>query len=294
MLNQHFIDPQGVATGVAMRRGAATSRSHASLLCSPRGLADQRADLFNAMMIIAHDLRGPLTNLSLMVELIEAHSCKHSAERVAVVSRKAQALIDGLATTLDGFLRRVRETGDPMSFTPVPVDLAEVVLDAIRCNEMIAHSRGIAFDCAGVVTSYVHGDPALLREAAGNLINNAVKHAPRGSTVTCLAQCYSGHAVVQIQDEGPGLTPNDLGKVFRPFATLSARSKGKPSSCGLGLWIVRLIAERHGGRVAAKSRGRGHGAVFSLYLPAASGHALSHQAATGLAPGSGTPMDGAP
>ena len=225
------------------------------------------AGLLNALTIIAHDLRGPLTNLSLMIELIETQAQMRVLDKVATTSKKAQDLIAELECLLEGFLRRAQETGDPLSFKPARVDLAEVIRMSVALNQATAQSRNVTFDCSGIEPSVISGDRSLLREAVSNLVSNAVKYAPTGSTVTCSVAVDANEAVIKVQDEGQGLTEYDLKRAFRPFTTLSARYAGKGSSWGLGLWIVRLIAERHGGQVAAASHGTWRGSEFSLHLP---------------------------
>jgi len=251
---------------VARRFPAGRPRGAASLPPS-RQQPQQGSGLLNALTIIAHDLRGPLTNLSLMIELIETQAQMRALDKVATTSKKAQDLIRELECLLEGFLRRAQETGDPLAFKPARVDLAEVVRMAVALNEAAAQNRGVTFHCAGIEASVISGDRSLLREAVGNLVNNAAKYAPAGSTVTCSVAIDAGQAVIKVQDEGQGLTEYDLKRAFRPFTTLSTRYAGKGSSWGLGLWIVRLIAERHGGQVAAASHGNWRGSEFSLHLP---------------------------
>jgi signal transduction histidine kinase len=238
--------------------------------CQPTAAARQPKDaaLLNALTIIAHDLRGPLANLAVLVELIETYVQMQAHDRVRASTQKAHEMIETLDGMLNGFLQRARETGDPLSFKAGLVDLAEVAACAAELNQPIAESRGIAIDCKAARPLVIGGDKRLLIEAVDNLVGNAVKHAPAGSTVTIEVAQSGRSAVIAVSDQGQGLTELDLKRAFRPFATLSARYKGKGSSWGLGLWIVRLIAERHGGHVDASTRGPGRGARFEVALPA--------------------------
>lgn len=224
--------------------------------------------LLNALTIIAHDLRGPLANLSLLIELIETHAQMQSLAAVAQSSLKAQEMIQALDGLLNGFLQRARDTGDPLSFKPSLVNLADVVSNAVELNRPVAESRGVTFECANVVPYVIKGDAGLLGEAIENLIGNAVKHTREGSHVTCEVTAAGREAIVRISDDGDGLSSADLKRAFRPFATLSPKYDGKSTSWGLGLWIVRLIAERHGGRVEVATGGIRRGTRFSLHLPA--------------------------
>ena len=225
------------------------------------------AALLGALTIIAHDLRGPLANLSVLLELIETYVQMQAHERIAATTQKAQEMIDALDGLLNGFLQRTRDTGDPLSFQPTLVDLVDVVRGASELNRPVAESRGITIDCAGACHSVVTGDKRLLTEAVGNLVGNAVKYAPAGSTVTCATSRNGRDAVIAVSDAGQGLSAFDLKRAFRPFTTLSAKYDGKGSSWGLGLWIIRLIAERHGGHVEVSPTEAGGGARFELHLP---------------------------
>jgi two-component system, OmpR family, sensor histidine kinase SenX3 len=225
------------------------------------------AALLGALTIIAHDLRGPLANLSVLIELIETYAQMQAHDRLKATTQKAQDMIEALDSMLNGFLQRTRETGDPLSFKSNLVDLADVVGDAADVNRPVAESRDITIVCKGHGISAVSGDGRLLTEAVGNLIGNAVKYAPVGSTVTCETYRSGGDAVIAITDAGQGLSELDLKRAFRPFTTLSAQYDGKGSSWGLGLWIVRLIAERHGGHVDVSANRTGQGARFELHVP---------------------------
>ena len=224
--------------------------------------------LLNALTIIAHDLRGPLANLSILLELIETYVQMQAYDRLRHSTKKAQAMIEALDALLCGILQRVRETGDPLAFKPVLVDLADIVNSAVEQNRPLAASRNVGIECSGAQAFALHGDKRLLIEAVDNFAGNAVKHTPEASIVTCEVVPKGRDVVVRISDEGQGLTELDLKRAFRPFATLSAKYKGKGASFGLGLWIVRLIAERHGGHVDVTTKGPRLGASFELHLPA--------------------------
>jgi len=228
---------------------------------------DKSAACLGALTIVAHDLRGPLANLSVLIELIEAYAQVQAFDRVKVATGRAQAVIDALDEMLNGFIRRTRETGDPLAFKAAMTDAADVVNAAVDLNRPLAESRDIVIDVAAVHPCAVLGDGRLLAEAVGNLVGNATKYAPAGSTVSCTVERRDEECVISVGDEGQGLSGTDLARAFRPFTTLSATYDGKGRSWGLGLWIVRLIAERHGGHVEARSRGAGGGAQFEIHLP---------------------------
>ena len=267
MLSHSSVGTTNFIAALALRHQGVNFNGPAAAGEPIRSPPQQSTGMLNALTIIVHDLRGPLTNFSLMIELLETQARMHALDKVAVTSKKAQELIGELECLMEGFLRRAQETGDPLSFKPARVDLAEVVRMSVALNQAAAQSRNVTFDCSGVEAGAISGDRSLLREAVSNLVSNAVKYAPAGSKVICTVAIDADQAVIKVRDEGQGLTELDLKRAFRPFTTLSTRYAGKGSSWGLGLWIVRLIAERHGGQVAAGSHGASCGSEFSLHLP---------------------------
>jgi two-component system sensor histidine kinase SenX3 len=223
------------------------------------------AGLLDALTIIAHDLRGPLANLSVLLELIEAHAQVQSYDRVKPCAEKALDIVSSLDGMIRAFLQRTREHGDPLAFSPALVDLGEVVRRAADLNRPIGERRAVAFDLTGVRPLVVEGDERLLIEALDNIMSNSV--APAGSTVSCTVEASGREAAIHIRDEGKGLDELALKRAFRPFAASSARSRLRGTSFGLGLWIVRLIVERHGGRIEVETGRARAGTSFAITLP---------------------------
>ena len=109
-------------------------------------------------------------------------------------------------------------------------------------------------------------DPHRLRQVIDNLISNAIKFSPPGSTVQVSAQRMPSGWRINVQDEGPGVTPSDRERLFQDFARLSARPTGGEKSTGLGLAITRRVVEAHNGQIGVDSE-PGHGANFWFTLP---------------------------
>ncbi|KAB2850045.1 MAG: HAMP domain-containing histidine kinase [Hyphomicrobiaceae bacterium] len=232
---------------------------------SPATVPAKDAAFLNSLSIVTHDLRGPLANLGLLMEMIGGLIGMGAYDRAATSARKARGLISTMSGMLDGYLERARTSGDPLTVMPTLVDLGEVIKTAIELNRPKAEVRGVKFDCSAARPFAVSGDHRLLTEAVENLIGNAVRHSPHGGTVFCSVEGKTGSVVIKVRDEGAGLGDVELARALRPFSSLSKASGGE--SRGLGLWIVRLIAERHGGAIEAR-RAKGTGTTFALRLPA--------------------------
>jgi signal transduction histidine kinase len=112
-------------------------------------------------------------------------------------------------------------------------------------------------------------DADRMREAIDNLISNAIKYSPIGGRISVLVNDEDSKTVIRVADEGAGLSPEDLSRLFGRFQRLSAKPTAGESSTGLGLSIVKRIVDMHGGKVTANSAGPGQGSTFTIILPAA-------------------------
>jgi two-component system phosphate regulon sensor histidine kinase PhoR len=114
----------------------------------------------------------------------------------------------------------------------------------------------------------VDGDPAKLHDIVRNLVENAVNYSPDGADVMLAAARANGKYTITVADSGPGIPPEDLGRVFERFYRVD-KSRSRPGGTGLGLAIVRHLVELHGGEARAENAPAG-GAVFTITLPAGS------------------------
>jgi signal transduction histidine kinase len=117
------------------------------------------------------------------------------------------------------------------------------------------------------------GDHDRLREAVDNLVSNAIKYSPPGTGIDISLERQDGRASIKVKDQGAGLSPEDMSRLFGRFQRLSAKPTAGESSTGLGLSIAKRIVELHGGTIQASSGGPGAGATFEIVLPATGGRA---------------------
>ncbi|RPJ74952.1 MAG: response regulator [Acidobacteria bacterium] len=115
------------------------------------------------------------------------------------------------------------------------------------------------------------GDPDRLQQVAWNLLSNAIKFTPAGGRVVASLDAVSGHVELRVSDTGVGLSPSFIPHMFQRFRQHDSSTTRSHGGMGLGLAIVRHLVELHGGTVGVSSRGEGHGATFTVRLPARKG-----------------------
>jgi signal transduction histidine kinase len=196
---------------------------------------------------IAHDLRTPLTRLRFRIDSLPDDEQK----------AKIEADIDQMEAMISAALTFVRDASRPGERTPL--ELSSLVESL--CDEMAETGAKTQMDAAEKVV--VEGDPMALRRLFANLLENAVKF---GGRARARVFCDAGNAVVEIDDDGPGIPPADAEKVFEPFYRREPSRSRQTGGIGLGLAVVRSIARGHGGDVVLVNR-NGGGLTARVLLP---------------------------
>ena len=224
-------------------------------------------DLKNTFLgIAAHDLRNPIGAIQTSVDLLMDPAFGISEEdRVSLLQRMGRYTRHMLAL-LDDLLEVTQIESGKLSLNLEPVNLRGFLDEAVQQHAMLAASKGTQVLLQAVPEGQVMVDPLRLRQVVDNLISNAVKFSPPGSTVRVNAERILAGWQVNVQDEGPGITEQDRNRLFQDFARLSAKPTGDEKSTGLGLAISRRVVEAHGGRIGVNS-GPGQGATFWFTLP---------------------------
>jgi two-component system phosphate regulon sensor histidine kinase PhoR len=216
---------------------------------------------------VSHELRTPLTAIRGYLEALADATPEESRRFLEIVSRhtlRMERLVRDLLrlARLDAGQETLERVPCPVEslFTAVEADLADLIASR---RQQVEHD--VAADAA-----CVPGDPAKLQDAIRNLLENATNYSPEGGRIRLQARRAADRIVLTVIDEGPGIPPDDLTRIFERFYRVdkSRTRDGKdPGGTGLGLSIVRHLVELHGGRVRAENRA-GHGAVFTIELPA--------------------------
>ncbi len=209
----------------------------------------------------SHELRTPLAIVRGSVEDLR----RNADQPVSVVGSALDDIegeVDRLTALVDDLLLLARTNSGVLELAAEPTDLAELALDASGVLLSAADRRGVRIEVDAQPVPLI-ADPARLRQLMTILLDNAVRHAPEGSTVEVGVAAVDGSGRLRVEDRGPGFRPEDLPRAFDRFW----RAPDAPAGgTGLGLSIAAWIAERHGGAVTASNRAGG-GARLEVVLP---------------------------
>ena len=212
----------------------------------------------------SHELRTPLANLRAELEL--ALRRERSAEDLERVVRSAAEETENLSRLAEDLLVLARADRGRLPVRRERVDLAELVGSVIDGFRPRAAEKGVGIESriAGGMSAEL--DPLRMRQALGNLIDNALRHTARGGAIAVEAARANGQLSVEVSDSGPGFAPEFLPRAFEPFARSDPSRTRPDGGVGLGLAIVRVVAEAHGGVAEAANRSGG-GAAVTLRIP---------------------------
>jgi two-component system sensor histidine kinase KdpD len=214
---------------------------------------------------ISHDLRTPLASVlgaaSTLRDLDAALAPEAKAELLATIIAEAERLNRFIANLLD----MTRLEAGAVAPNLAPQDVAEIVDTALRRVEAVLANHRVAVDLAPDLPT-LRLDPVLFEQVLFNLLDNAAKYAPAGSTVTLRARRESGRVRLEILDEGDGLPESEVERVFDKFHRVRKSDRVRAGT-GLGLAIARGFIEAMGGTITAANRRDRGGAVFTVMLP---------------------------
>jgi len=219
----------------------------------------------DVVTLVTHELRTPLTAIQGFSELLETFEVDPEQQRKMHVAINEES--KRLARLIDDYLdiTRLESGARPLQLTVV--DINELIERTVSLLDPLAARRGIRILRRFVDDPpYVKVDSNLVARALTNLVANAIKFGPEGSQVLIAARMDRNTLTIEVSDEGPGILPDELARVFEKFYRVPSVERDGPAGTGLGLALVREIAELHHGRASGTSI-HGKGSIFTLCLP---------------------------
>ena len=218
-----------------------------------------------AIHFVAHEMRSPLTAIQGSSELMGRY--KLPEEKRAQMAQMINAESKRLARMIQTFLDVERLGEGEMQLKRETFELTALVQVCLDRARPLADRKRIPIELASMENTTLTGDRELMEYALYNLLTNAVKYSPPETTVTIRA-AKQGHSVhLSVRDQGVGIEPSDLKKIFQKFYRTRSAEKGPEMGTGIGLSIVEQIVTHHGGRIEVESS-PGAGSCFTMVLPA--------------------------
>lgn len=225
--------------------------------------SEERARLLNVM---AHELNNPLTSLQLQTYLLSTGSVGPLTEQQA----KSVCMLDRGVRRLGLLVADIKDVGrlqaGAMKFVPRAVDLAGVLEEAVLQLTPVAKQSDVVLSSASMGPMETVADPDRIMQVLQNLIGNAIKYAPPGTTVDVSASLVGDEVVVQVTDRGPGIPSSQLAHLFKPFSQVLPAGVQKPGT-GLGLFVSHGILAAQNGRIWVERTEVGAGTTMAFALP---------------------------
>ena len=229
---------------------------------------EQHDSFINA---VTHELKTPVASIRLYLQTLQSRELddgkRREFYRIMLEDR------DRLLQTIDQVLRAGSSGSRFRRIVRSRVDLGEIARECVELARTRFHldPEALAYEQrASGTRPLVLGDPEELKAAVWNLIDNAVKYSPGDIRIRVTLEDVDGEKLaVRVSDRGVGISPAELKRIFRRFYRIPASVALRTKGSGLGLFIVRSVARKHGGRAFAESDGTGRGSTFTLLLPRA-------------------------
>ena len=227
---------------------------------------EQHDSFINA---VTHELKTPVASIRLYLQTLQTRELDDAKRREFYQIMLEDS--DRLLHTIDQVLRAGATGSILRRSAKVPLDLGQIARECVELARTRFHLSPDALEyVAHTERATVLGDSEELKAAVWNLLDNAVKYSREEVKIRVeLDEVHNHRVAVRVTDNGVGISPAELKRIFKRFYRIPASVAVRTKGSGLGLFIVRSVARKHGGKAFAESAGQGQGSTFTLQLPAA-------------------------
>jgi signal transduction histidine kinase len=240
-------------------------RRNAELETSREVLARAKAEHEDLMAIVAHELKTPLSNLSMRADLALRRAAKRppTADEFSAQCLSTTKQVARMVTIIDDLVDISRIQSGGLRIQRKRTDLVGLVRDAAERQHGSIVKHELKVTTPDELSADV--DPARIEQVITNLVSNAIKYSPNGGTIELCVEAVEGRARVSVADQGIGIAPESMGRLFQRYYRTSEASR-TAQGLGLGLYVSKRLVELHGGTIAVTST-PGVGSTFTFTLP---------------------------
>ena len=259
-----------------MKRGRASLRGPLDRLIAVEAPSTHRAEaalhenaLKNEFLaVMSHELKHPLNLINVNAQVLATLPEAQGLPAVLRAARTIQRAVQGQARIIDDLLDMSRTNAGKLALNRVPLLLSEAIQSCMAWALAESRAKGMRLVVEGFDDPIVvDGDPIRIEQIAWNLLSNAIKFGRAGGSITVRLSRDGDDARLEVADAGRGISDAFLPHVFEMFKQADAATTRGEGGLGIGLALVKNLAELHGGRVEVSSEGEGRGATFRVWLP---------------------------
>ena len=218
--------------------------------------------------VLSHELKNPLNLIHVKAELLTRIPDVRDISSVQDAADAIRRAVAGQAKIIDDLLDLSRVRAGKLALRFAPVEIASVLQEVVAASVADAQAGDIELSVAGADAAVmIHADAERVEQMIWNLVRNALKFTPHGGRVRIALSRQGGFVCVEVADTGQGIDPGFLPRIFEMFSQADGGGRRDRGGLGIGLSLVKQLAELHGGRIEVESAGQGQGASFRLWLP---------------------------
>ena len=266
IINPYFAET--ILKLAAVRAAGELERINAeqALIQSERKLHQLNIDKDRFISVLGHDLKTTFNNLLGLSEVLTEDIHMLNTEQVENIANDINKSAQITSNLLEDILMWARCQQGSIPFKPKKLRFAEICRNTLEAFSLAAHSKIITINCSSADQIYVFADSDMLKTVLRNLVSNAIKFTNKGGAINICAEENSENLTISISDNGTGIPPENLAKLFDISEVLTTKGTAGETGTGLGLLLCKEFIEKHGGKIWVESEA-GRGSVFKFILP---------------------------